>query len=53
MVDNKAGLNAVRPQPHDVMDMGRLGTMALHEGKVHYLDSTTQSWTKTDVAPAS
>nr|WP_253926676.1 AvrE-family type 3 secretion system effector [Dickeya dadantii] len=53
VVDNKAGLNAVRPQPHDVMDMGRLGTMALHEGKVHYLDSTTQSWTKTDVAPAS
>ncbi|MEI7344191.1 AvrE-family type 3 secretion system effector [Dickeya chrysanthemi] len=49
VVDNKTGLNAVRPQPHDVMDMGRLGTMALHDNKVHYLDSTTQSWTKTDV----
>ncbi|WES88265.1 AvrE-family type 3 secretion system effector [Dickeya fangzhongdai] len=49
VVDNKTGLNPVRPQPHDVMDMGRLGTMALHEGKVHYLDSTTQNWTKTDV----
>ncbi|AYH48251.1 AvrE family type 3 secretion system effector [Dickeya fangzhongdai] len=49
VVDNKAGLNPARPQPHDVMDMGRLGTMALHEGKVHYLDGTTQNWTKTDV----
>ncbi|WP_033568844.1 AvrE-family type 3 secretion system effector [Dickeya undicola] len=49
VVDNKSGLNPARPQPHDVMDMGRLGTMALHDGKVHYLDSTTQNWTKTDV----
>ncbi|WP_237435034.1 AvrE-family type 3 secretion system effector [Dickeya dianthicola] len=49
VVADKTGLNPVRPQPHDVMDMGRLGTMALHEGKIHYLDSTTQSWSKTDV----
>ncbi|MEI7377473.1 AvrE-family type 3 secretion system effector [Dickeya chrysanthemi] len=49
IVDNKAGLTKLEPLAHEAMDMGRLGTMALHDDKIHYLDSTTQSWTKTDV----
>ncbi|WJV60674.1 AvrE-family type 3 secretion system effector [Pectobacteriaceae bacterium C52] len=48
-VDNKKGLDQASPPAHEMLDMGRLGTMALHEGKVHYMDNTTQSWTKTDV----
>ncbi|GAB7194052.1 AvrE-family type 3 secretion system effector [Dickeya oryzae] len=49
VVDNQAGLTKQDPPAHEVMDMGRLGAMALHDGKIHYLDSTTQSWTKTEV----
>ncbi|MBP2850155.1 AvrE-family type 3 secretion system effector [Dickeya oryzae] len=49
VVDNQAGLTKQAPPAHEVMDMGRLGAMALHDGKIHYLDITTQSWTKTEV----
>ncbi|SLM62881.1 MULTISPECIES: AvrE-family type 3 secretion system effector [Dickeya] len=49
VLDNKTGLLKQAPPAHQAMDMGRLGTMALHDGKIHYLDHTTQSWTKTDV----
>ncbi|RAT38534.1 hypothetical protein AU493_04990 [Lonsdalea populi] len=50
VVDHKMGLLHVAPPSSSVMDMGRLGVMALHEGKVHYVDSTTRSWTPTSIS---
>lgn len=50
VVDHKMGLLNVAPPSSSVMNMGRFGMMALHEGKVHYVDSTTRSWTPTSIS---
>ncbi|OSN11004.1 hypothetical protein AU512_05495 [Lonsdalea iberica] len=50
VVDHKMGLLHVAPPPSSVMNMGRFGMMALQEGKVHYVDSVTRSWTPTTIS---
>ncbi|MFP1761964.1 AvrE-family type 3 secretion system effector [Lonsdalea quercina] len=50
VVDHKMGLLHVAPPSSSVMNMGRFGMMALHEGKVHYVDSVTRSWTPTTMS---
>jgi len=44
VVDNQQGLPRPQPADHAIMDFGPLGQLALHDGKVHYLDRTTQRW---------
>ncbi|HDU5650185.1 TPA: AvrE-family type 3 secretion system effector [Klebsiella aerogenes] len=45
VIDNQLGLHQVNPEPHEILDMGRQGALTLQEGKVHYFDQLTQSWT--------
>ena len=44
VLDNQKGLPRPEPEAKSIMDFGPLGQLALHDGKVHYLDRATQSW---------
>ncbi|RWR01004.1 hypothetical protein ED28_16270 [[Pantoea] beijingensis] len=44
VLDNQKGLPRITPESHHIMDFGPLGQLALHDGKVHYLDHATNSW---------
>ncbi|CCG85929.1 AvrE-family type 3 secretion system effector [Erwinia piriflorinigrans] len=45
VIDNQLGLHQVNPEPHEVLNMGREGSLALQEGKLHYFDQLTKGWT--------
>ncbi|QIX94565.1 AvrE-family type 3 secretion system effector [Cedecea sp. FDAARGOS_727] len=48
VLDYQKGLPQIAPAAHDVVDLGRLGKLALHEGKVHYFNETTGLWSASD-----
>ncbi|WP_227317866.1 AvrE-family type 3 secretion system effector [Cedecea davisae] len=48
VLDYQKGLPQITPAAHDVVDLGRLGKLALHEGKVHYFNETTGLWSASD-----
>lgn len=48
VLDYQKGLPQVTPAAHDVVDLGRLGKLALHDGKVHYFNETTGLWAASD-----
>ncbi|WP_168394442.1 AvrE-family type 3 secretion system effector [Erwinia amylovora] len=45
VIDNQLGLHHTNPEPHEILDMGHLGSLALQEGKLHYFDQLTKGWT--------
>nr|QVN30073.1 AvrE [Erwinia psidii] len=45
VINNHLGLDHVNPEPHQVLNMGREGSLTLQEGKVHYFDQLTKGWT--------
>ena len=48
VLDYQKGLPQITPAVHDVVDLGRLGKLALHDGKVHYFNETTGLWSASD-----
>ncbi len=44
VMDYQKGLRPSAPLPHNVVDLGRLGKLALIEGKVHFRDEVTDHW---------
>ncbi|QNK33110.1 AvrE-family type 3 secretion system effector [Serratia sp. JUb9] len=44
VMDYQKGLRLSTPLPHNVVDLGRLGKLALIEGKVHFRDEVTGHW---------
>ncbi|MDU4092330.1 MAG: AvrE-family type 3 secretion system effector [Pantoea sp.] len=47
VMDYQKGLRRKAPLPHAVVDSGRLGKLALMDGKVHFYDTTAQRWEPT------
>lgn len=45
VINSQLGLNNIRPEPHEILHLGREGNLTLQEGKVHYFDQMTQGWT--------
>ncbi|MEN0616099.1 AvrE-family type 3 secretion system effector [Klebsiella indica] len=45
VIDNQLGLHQLNPEPHEILDMRHQGSLTLQEGKVHYFDQLTKSWT--------
>lgn len=44
VMDYQKGLRLSTPLPHNIVDLGRLGKLALIEGKVHFRDEITGHW---------
>lgn len=44
VMDYQKGLRLSAPRPHNIVDLGRLGKLALIEGKVHFRDEVTGHW---------
>ncbi|WP_431712392.1 AvrE-family type 3 secretion system effector [Serratia marcescens] len=44
VMDYQKGLRLSTPRPHNIVDLGRLGKLALIEGKVHFRDEATGHW---------
>ncbi len=44
VMDYQKGLRLSTPLPHNVVDLGQLGKLALIEGKVHFRDEITGHW---------
>ncbi|KOC94678.1 AvrE-family type 3 secretion system effector [Winslowiella iniecta] len=44
VMDHHEGLLQPRPLPQDIVDLGRLGQMMLHDGKVHAFNKNSQRW---------
>ncbi|MEE3649185.1 MULTISPECIES: AvrE-family type 3 secretion system effector [unclassified Brenneria] len=49
VVDDALGLKAQAPVGLDTIDLGRLGKLALQDGKVHFYDKNSQSWEASSV----
>ncbi|MGD8108718.1 AvrE-family type 3 secretion system effector [Pantoea sp. FN0302] len=47
IMDYQKGLRRKEPLPHAVVDAGRLGKLALMNGKVHFYDTVSQRWEAT------
>lgn len=47
VMDYQKGLRRSEPLPHAVVDAGRLGKLALMDGKVHFYDKVSQRWEPT------
>lgn len=47
VMDYQKGLRRSEPLPHAVVDSGRLGKLALMDGKVHFHDAVSQRWEPT------
>jgi len=45
VINSHLGLQNVNPAPHQILNMGREGSLTLQEGKVHYFDQLTKGWT--------
>jgi len=45
VINSHLGLQNVNPEPHQILNMGREGSLTLQEGKVHYFDQLTKGWT--------
>lgn len=44
VMDHHEGLLQPRPLPQDVVDLGRLGQMMLHEGKIYVMNKNSGRW---------
>lgn len=47
VMDYQKGLRRSEPLPHAVVDAGRLGKVALMDGKVHFYDAVSRRWEPT------
>ncbi|AXF77194.1 AvrE-family type 3 secretion system effector [Erwinia tracheiphila] len=45
VINNQLGLHHISPEPHKILDMAHLGSLALKDGSVHYFDLLTKGWT--------
>ncbi|MET3056229.1 AvrE-family type 3 secretion system effector [Serratia marcescens] len=44
VMDYQKGLRLSSPLPHNIVDLGRMGKLALIEGKIHFRDEVTGHW---------
>lgn len=47
VMDYQKGLRRSEPLPHAIVDAGRLGKLALIDGKVHFYDAVSRRWEPT------
>ncbi|WP_213989509.1 AvrE-family type 3 secretion system effector [Sodalis sp. dw_96] len=48
VIDRQSGLRQWDPKDAEIVELGRLGRLTLHDGKVHFFDKITQRWEASD-----
>lgn len=44
VINNQLGIDNVDPAPHEILNLGREGSLTLQDGMVHYFDQLTKGW---------
>ena len=48
VINSQLGMDNVDPAPHEILNLGREGSLTLQDGKVHYFDQLTKGWSNAE-----